>query len=75
MRACVRVYVCVCVCGCVCVCVCVRALVCVSCPRGPTSDGGVEVLEVLDLARALRRRQTLVVDLEEVPQRQLHVRH
>ena len=54
---------------------CVRECVRVCCPCGPTGDGGVEVLEVLNLAGPLGRRQTLVVDLEEVPQRQLHVGH
>lgn len=38
-----------------------------------TSYGGVEVLKVFHIPRALRRSQTLIVDLEEVPQCQLHV--
>ncbi len=40
-----------------------------------TGYGGVKVFKVLDVPGALRRSETLIVDFEEVPQSQLHVRH
>lgn len=40
-----------------------------------TSYRGVEVFKVADAPRALGGSQALVVDLEVVPQSQLHVRH
>lgn len=40
-----------------------------------TGDGRVEVFKVLDVPGTLGGGQALVIDLQEVPQRQLHVRH